>query len=268
MGTGRRRQPGVELGEAAPGAHGGEGGGEAPLRRGCVVGVGGGDATDVAPGGDLGEGVVAGRVERVAVIPQLDEDTVAPERFDQAVELAGCGGRPIGDEGGGDGALTAAGQGPRVTGDDSGDIVERELRRALLPGEVAEADRPGELGVSARPVGEEQEVLAVRIRSGGVRHVPRGDLGERLLLGLEQPVRGEAVATLISEEGQLGAEDRRHPQLARRLGEADDAVEAVVVGEGERFEAEARRLGDELLGVRRPVEEREVGVAVQLGIGH
>ena len=60
------------------------------------------------------------------------------------------------------------------------------------------------------------------------------------------------------EERQLGAEDRRHPQLAGGLGEADDAVEAVVIGEGERLEAEAGGLGDELLGVRRPVEERGV----------
>ena len=88
VGTGRRRQPRVELGEAAPGAHGGEGGGETALRRRGVVGVGRGDAADVARGGELGEGVVAGRVERVAVVPQLDEDTVAPERLDQAVELA------------------------------------------------------------------------------------------------------------------------------------------------------------------------------------
>ena len=45
------------------------------------------------------------------------------------------------------------------------------------------------------------------------------------------------------------------PQLAGGLGEADDAVEAVVIGEGERLEAEAGRLGDELLGMRRPVED-------------
>ena len=162
MGAGRRRQPRVELGEAAARAHGGEGGGETPLRRGGVVGVGGGDASDVALGGELGEGVVAGRVERVAVVPQLDEDPIRPERFDQAVELATGSGRTIGSKCGGNGALATTGERPRVTGDDSGDIVERELRSALLPGQVAEADRPGQLGVARRPVGEEQEVLAVR----------------------------------------------------------------------------------------------------------
>ena len=205
-----------------------------------VVGVGGGDAADAAADGELGEGVVAGGVERVAVVPQLDEDAVAPERLDQAVELPPGRGRPIGDECGGDGALAAAGERPRVTGDDSGDIVEGELRRALLPGEVPEADRPGQLGVPRRSVGEEQQVLAVGIRSRGVGHLPRVHLGERLLLAAE---------SAVADKGELGAEDRWHPHLTRRLGETDDAVEAVVIGEGERFEAETRCLGDELLGV-------------------
>ena len=53
-----------------------------------------------------------------------------------------------------------------------------------------------------------------------------------------------------------------------RLGEADDAVEAVVVGEGEGLEAEAGRLLGQLLGVAGAVEEAEVRVAVELGVGH
>ena len=96
---GRRRQPGAR-GRARRGccarADGGEGGGEAALRRVGVVDVGGGDAADGALGGELGEGVVACRVERVAVIPQLDEHAVAPEGFDELVELAGCRCRPVG----------------------------------------------------------------------------------------------------------------------------------------------------------------------------
>jgi hypothetical protein len=46
------------------------------------------------------------------------------------------------------------------------------------------------------------------------------------------------------------------------------AVEAVVVGEGERAEAEPGGDGRQFFGVRRAVEEREVGVAVQLGVVH
>ena len=68
-------------------------------------------------------------------------------------------------------------------------------------------------------------------------------------------------------EGELGPEDGGDLERLGRLGEADDAVEAVVVGDGERGQAESRRLLHQLLGVRRPVEEAEVRVAVQLGVG-
>ena len=95
MGAGRRRQPRVELGEAAARPHGGERRRQAALGGRGVVGVGGGDAADVVAGGELGEGVVARRVERVAVVPQLDEHAVAPERLDQPVQLAAGGGRTV-----------------------------------------------------------------------------------------------------------------------------------------------------------------------------
>jgi len=39
-----------------------------------------------------------------------------------------------------------------------------------------------------------------------------------------------------------------------------------VVGEGQRFQTEPCRLLDQLLRVGGPVEEAEVGVAVQLGV--
>lgn len=119
---------------------------------------------------------------------------------------------------------------------------EREARRALLSRELALADRSGEAGVPAGSLGEDHEMLA-----GRVGH----------------PVRGWAAV-----DGELGAEDGREVDLGGRRGEPDDAVEAVVVRDGEGGEAEAARLVDELLGVTRPVEEREVGVAMQLGVGH
>ena len=69
-------------------------------------------------------------------------------------------------------------------------------------------------------------------------------------------------------QGELGAEHGGHADALGRFGEAHHPVEAVVVGERQRLEAEARRLFDQLFGVRRPVEEAEVRVAVQLGVGH
>ena len=74
--------------------------------------------------------------------------------------------------------------------------------------------------------------------------------------------------TAVTVDGELGSERGGQTDFPSRLCEADDPVEAVVIGESERFEAEAGRLFGELLRVGRSVEEAEVGVAVQLGIGH
>ena len=151
-----------------------------------------------------------------------------------------------------------------MPGRGAGDVAERELRRPLLPRQVPEAERAGEAGVTGRPVGEQQEVVAVGVGGVAVGHPAGVHLGQRVLLEQRHPpVRREA-----GRERDLGAEHGRHPDGAGCLGEADDAVEAVVVGQGEGIEAEAGGLGGQLLGVRRPVEEGEVGVAVQLGVGH
>ena len=187
VGAGRRRQPRVELGEAAARPDGGEGRRQAALRRRGVVGVGGGDAADVVAGGELGEGVVARRVERVAVVPQLDEHAVAPERLDQPVQLAACGGRAVVHERARHCALAAAGEHPHVAGRGAGDVAERELRRPLLPRQVPEAERAGEAGVAGRPVGEQQEVVAVGVGGVAVGHPAGVHLGQRVVLAPGHP---------------------------------------------------------------------------------
>ncbi len=98
VGTGRCRQPGVELSEAAAGAHRGERGRELALGGRGVVGVRRGDDADAALQGELDERVVAGRVERVAVVPELDQHTVAAERLDHPIELAPGDRRAVLDE--------------------------------------------------------------------------------------------------------------------------------------------------------------------------
>ena len=262
MGAGRSGQPRVELVEAAPGAHGGERGGQAALGRRGVVDVVGGDAAEVVAGGELGEGVVARRVERIAVVPQLDEHPVAAERLDQALQLASGGGRPIGDERRRHRTLAAPGEHPHVAGGVAGDVGERELRRPLLPRQVAEAQRPRQAGVAGGPVGEQQEVVAVRVGGVTVGHQPGAHLRRGRFLGQDHRLLGGEARC----QRDLGAEHGRHADGPGRLGEADDAVEAVVIGDGERFQPEPGGLGGQLLGVRGAVEEREVGVAVQLGV--
>ena len=71
------------------------------------------------------------------------------------------------------------------------------------------------------------------------------------LLGLDEQ-RHVGAAT----QGHLGAGDRADADELGRVGELERAVDAVVVGEGERLVAELRRPQRQLLGVRRAVEER------------
>ena len=66
--------------------------------------------------------------------------------------------------------------------------------------------------------------------------------------------------------GQLGAGDRPHAAVARRLCEDERAAQVVVVGQRERLEAELGGLQGELIGLGGAVQERERRVAVQLGV--
>ena len=86
---------------------------------------------------------------------------------------------------------------------------------------------------------------------------------DEVLTGRVRDPVGRATGLL---ERQLSTEDGGHPAGRRREREPHDPVEPVVVGDRERGQSEARGLVDQLLGMARTVEEREVRVAVQLGI--
>ena len=78
---------------------------------------------------------------------------------------------------------------------------------------------------------------------------------------------GLAVLRLRQLERELGAEHRLQLQRLGGLGEAHDAVEAVVVGDREGVKTQPLGLFGELFGRGRAVEERERRVRVQLGVG-
>ena len=127
----------------------------------------------------------------------------------------------------------------------AGQVLEGAGGPALLPaGEVGLGDGPAQAGVPLGIAGQDHQVRAERV--GGAGAAPRPS---------------------ALHQGELGAEHRRHPEGAGRLGETDHPVQAVVVGEGECVEAEPGRFGDELLGVRGAVEEAEIGMAVELRVG-
>ncbi len=97
-----RREPGLVVVEAAALAHRGQGGGQAAPGRGGVADVVGGDDLDPGAQGHVDQGVVAGGVDGVAVVPDLDPDVLGPERGHELLEPAPGRGRALGHEGGGD----------------------------------------------------------------------------------------------------------------------------------------------------------------------
>ena len=68
------------------------------------------------------------------------------------------------------------------------------------------------------------------------------------------------------EQLDLEAHDRMESGRLGRRHEADRAVEAVVVGDGQSGQTELDGPLDQLVRCRGTVEEREVGVAVEFGV--
>jgi len=65
----------------------------------------------------------------------------------------------------------------------------------------------------------------------------------------------------------LDPDHRVDPGCLRCGGEPDGPVQALVIGDREPGEPKHGRPRDEIVGGGCPVEEREVAVAVQLGVG-
>jgi hypothetical protein len=163
----RRREPAVDLVERASSADGGERGRERPLSRSGVMHVVGGDHVDGRRCRQFGQRVVAVPVERVAVVPQLDQHAVAAERGNEPVEGAPGRGGAIVEKRARDRALAASGEHePRVVGarrgaaqvnrrtGSAGEGAEIEAGRALLPRQLRCAHRSGQAGVPDRALRE------------------------------------------------------------------------------------------------------------------
>ncbi len=104
----------------------------------------------------------------------------------------------------------------------------------------------------------------------------RSSLALRLVLvgDGQQATEVRIAAEIASDEDQLiavdlerAADDRFDAELAAGLKVAHSAVDPAAVGDGERGHLELRSSHGQLIGVRPAVEEREVGMAVQLDIG-
>ena len=92
-------------------------------------------------------------------------------------------------------------------------------------------------------------------------HAPAGAPGTRC--GDDQPV---GVGDHRVEQLDLDADHRMQPHRLGRRHEAHRPVEALVVRDGEPGQPERHRARHQVVGGRRPVEEREVAVRVELGV--
>lgn len=143
------------------------------------------------------------------------------------------------------------------------------------------------MGVAERkPVSNaarEADEPLVQLRDG----LERGGRGQEdavlLSLGSRSRVRGREDAAEVrvplpalaeqrdvppTFQRDLRTGDRTHTERLRRVRELERAVDAVVVGKGERRIVELRRAGRELLRMRGTVEERVRRVAVELDVAH
>ncbi len=251
VGGGRRRQPPFEIDQGPPGPDGGQGGGQRPLAGGGVVDVVGGHHVHPPVDSQPGQGVIPGRVEGIAVGPELHRQVLPTEGLGQPVELLPGGGGPGPGEGGGDGPLPTAGEDQPVPPVPVPQVLERARRGAFgPPGQVGFGDGPTEPAVALRVPGQDHQMGPHRV--GPTRPGRGGGRGGRRSRG--------------GDQGELGSEDGGEPDGPGRLGEADHPVQAVVIGEGQGAEPEPGGLGHQLLGVGGTIEEAEVGVAVQFGV--
>ncbi len=196
----------------------------------CVrMDVSRGDRLHAETLGEVAEHRVAARVAALVRPLELDEEPLPAER----------GGEPRG--------------GVRV--------VEREP----VSGAAGEADEPVvQLGDGVERDGRRQ----------GLSVLPPGTARAGMGRG-EDPAEVRVPLAALAEqrdvhpafEGDLGACDRPEADVLRGVRELERAVDAVVIGEGERRIAELHRPRDELLRMRGAVEEGVRRVAVELDVG-
>ena len=213
-----------------------------------VVDVAGGDGAHADPPGELGQRPVPVAVAEDQVVLELDEDVLPAEPSDPVAEDGLGLGRPAALHQQRHRPLPAAGQAdqaPAVAGQpgDGEAGVEAPLLPTLGVGlldAVGEADQPAEVAVALPGLGEQGQVMALLAQVLDAGRVPG--------------------------QGQLDAGDGLEPELGAEPGEDHGSEEIVVVGDGQAAVAELDRPLDQLLGMGGAVEERVVGVQVELGV--
>ena len=220
-----------------------------------VVHVAGPDHAHAGTLGEPHERLVARAVAVDVVVLQLDEDLLDPEPADEARERRGRLGAPSGLHEDRDASLAAAGEHdqPRCVAfergkRDHGVDATRLLRAAVgLTEPVSEAGEAAQVRVALARLGQQREM--------------------RAHLAVLADVRRRVVFGRRFGDGQFEAGDGPQPLGAGGACELHRTEHAVVVGERERRVTLLDGGAHQLVGTRRAVEQRVVGVQVQLDVG-
>ena len=205
----------------------------------------GGEQWEPVGGGQSAEDVGDGGVGGAAVEGELDGERVGSDEVDESAQdgvggVAVPGGRTARvAEGPAQGTVGGAGQ------DQAGACGTR--------GSAGAAQCGGELGETMSGVGAVTGAEVVMGHGGAQTAVADRIAGQD----------GQAGAAF---QGELGTVDSGKTVGATGLGVLDDAGQPVVIGQGERLQAQLDGGGDEVLRLIGAVEEGVGGVGVELGV--
>ena len=132
---------------------------------------------------------------------------------------------------------------------------------------AAEADQAGAVRLQQFLVDAGLVVEALRVAGGHQLDqvvVALVGLGEQHQVVLRLAGHTAAVAAVTGRDVHLAAEDRPHAVLLRRVVEHDRREHVAVLGDGERRHAEPRRFLHQLVDAAGAVEQRILGVQVEV----
>jgi len=203
MGSTRCRKLRADFVQAGPLADRGQGGGQGSA-FGCVkLHIVSGHHVGAHLSSNLHECVVAGRVQRMPVVPEFDDDVLASERCDKPFQLSARRRRAIVYECLGDRSPARAGQHhPREGRYRPGELAELfhgDPRVSFGAGKLGLADRPSHLGVALRPSCQQHDVC-------------------------------RATRAMMVMQGQLDTEHGRQTMGSGGFCESDNAVKPIAVG--------------------------------------
>ena len=135
----------------------------------------------------------------------------------------------------------------------------------FLPRQLPDTDQPAQVGIAALGLGQKRQVIALSIpprpgpSTGCTQHISPRDKPAWTVFG---------TSRTGSVQADLGANDGLEPPLLCRPPEAYCAVQAIVIGKGERPVAQLFSLPDQLLRRRGAVEQRKITMAMQFNVSH